>query len=258
MMETIIKYFELYLISSLRYFLFTGIFFSVFYYFFKTKFEVAKIQDKKATKKDFYREIFNSLKSNLVLTFFGILVFFTPLRDYTLVYTSAFTYPLIWIPVSLLLSLLVHDTYFYWMHRILHHKALFRFTHLVHHKSINPSPFTSYSFHFLEAITEGLVLFIIVFSFPIHPIALISFGLLGFTMNVYGHLGYEIMPKSFRKSFLFEIINSSVYHNLHHKKFQGNYSLYFRFWDKLMQTENPDYELEYDRIQEKRFKNNNK
>ena len=256
-METIIKYFEFYFISSLRYFLFTGIFFGVFYYFFKTKFEASKIQDKKATKKDFYREIFQSLQSNLVLTFFGIVVFFTPLRDYTLVYTSAFKYSLVWIPISLLLSLVIHDTYFYWMHRILHDKRIFRFTHLVHHKSINPSPFTSYSFHFLEAITEGLVLFIIVFFIPIHPIALISFGLLGFIINIYGHLGYEIMPKSFRHSFLFEIVNSSVYHNLHHKKFNGNYSLYFRFWDRLMGTENPDYVLEYDRIQEKRFKNNN-
>ncbi len=257
-METIIKYFEFYFISSLRYFLFTGLFFGVFYTFFKTKFEASKIQDKKATKKDFYREIFQSLQSNLVLTFFALLVFFTPLRDYTLVYTSAFTYPLIWIPVSLLLCLVVHDSYFYWMHRILHDKRIFRFTHLVHHKSINPSPFTSYSFHFLEAITEGLVIFIIVFLIPIHPITLIAFGLISFIMNIYGHLGYEIMPKSFRNSYLFEIINSSVYHNLHHKKFNGNYSLYFRFWDKLMHTENPDYELEYDRIQEKRFNNNNK
>lgn len=256
-METIIKYFEFYFISSLRYFLFTGVFFGVFYYFFKSKFEASKIQDKKATKKDFYREIFQSLQSNLVLTFFGILVFFTPLKDNTLVYTSASTYSLIWIPISLLLCLVIHDTYFYWMHRILHHKVLFRFTHLVHHKSINPSPFTSYSFHFLEAITEGLVLFIIVFLIPIHPIALIIFGLIGFVINIYGHLGYEIMPKSFRKSYLFEIINSSVYHNLHHKKFNGNYGLYFRFWDRLMRTENPTYEFEYDRIQEKRFKNSN-
>lgn len=256
-METIIKYFEFYFISSLRYFLFTGIFFGVFYSFFKTKFEAAKIQDKKATKKDFCREIFQSLQSNLVLTFFGILVFFTPLRDYTLVYTSVFQFRLLWIPISLLLCLVIHDTYFYWMHRILHNKKIFRFTHLVLHKSVNPTPFTSYSFHFLEAITEGLVLFIIVFLIPIHPIALISFGLIGFVINIYGHLGYEIMPQSFRNSYLFKIINSSVYHNLHHKKFNGNYSLYFRFWDRLMRTENPDYELEYDRIHEKRFKNNN-
>ena len=61
------------------------------------------------------------------------------------------------------------------------------------------------------------------------------------------------MNKSFRNSFWFQIINSSVYHNLHHKKFQGNYGLYFRFWDRIMKTENPNYSKEYDLIQKNRF-----
>ena len=64
-METIIKYFEFYFISSFRYLLLTSLFFFVFYTFLKTKFETSKIQDKKAAKKDFYREIYQSLKSGL-------------------------------------------------------------------------------------------------------------------------------------------------------------------------------------------------
>ena len=31
-------------------------------------------------------------------------------------------------------------------------------------------------------------------------------------------------------------LNSSVYHNLHHEKFQGNYGLYFTIWDRLCGT----------------------
>jgi sterol desaturase/sphingolipid hydroxylase (fatty acid hydroxylase superfamily) len=27
-----------------------------------------------------------------------------------------------------------------------------------------------------------------------------------------------------------------VYHNLHHERFNGNYGLYFTFWDRLMGT----------------------
>ncbi|MEC4005702.1 sterol desaturase family protein [Flavobacterium sp. SUN052] len=210
---------------------------------------------REANRTDFYREIFHSLQSNLVITFFAVLVLFTPLRSHTLLYKPLSDYSIYWIPLSLVLSLIVHDTYFYWMHRLLHHKNIFRFAHLVHHQSTNPSPFTSYSFHFLEAITEGLVLFVIVFTIPMHPITLIIFGLLGFLINIYGHLGYEIMGKSFRYSFWFQIINSSVYHNLHHKKFHGNYGLYFRFWDRIMNTENPNYVKEYDIIQENRFTN---
>lgn len=82
---------------------------------------------------------------------------------------------------------------------------------------------------------------------------IILFTVGGFASNVYGHSGYEILPQRFRKSFLFEIFNSSVYHNLHHSKFKGNYGLYFRIWDRLLKTEHPEYVKEYDRLQEKRF-----
>jgi len=78
------------------------------------------------------------------------------------------------------------------------------------------------------------------------------FTIVAFGINVYGHLGYEIAPKWFRRTWLFEIMNTSVHHNLHHSKFIGNYGLYFRFWDRLMKTENPDYVKSYDALMAKR------
>jgi sterol desaturase/sphingolipid hydroxylase (fatty acid hydroxylase superfamily) len=154
---------------------------------------------------------------------------------------------------SVALSLIIHDTYFYWIHRLLHHPVLFRHAHLVHHKSTNPSPWASYSFHLLESVLEGGILVVVAFALPIHPLALVLFIISGFIINVYGHLGYEIMPKGLRNSIWFEIINTSVHHNLHHSKFKGNYGLYFRVWDRLMGTEHPDYIKEYDRVQRNRF-----
>ena len=78
---------------------------------------------------------------------------------------------------------------------------------------------------------------------------------LGLIINVYGHLGYEIAPKAFRNSVFFQFFNTSVHHNMHHSRFNGNYGLYFRVWDKLMKTEITDYEKQFDSIQEKRFGN---
>ena len=135
----------------------------------------------------------------------------------------------------------------------MHHPKLYRMIHLTHHKSVNPSPWTSYSFHFFEAITEALIAPIIMLLIPMHPIALIMFGMSSLFINVYGHLGFEISPRWFRKSIFFEFVNTSVHHNLHHEKFHGNYGLYFRIWDRIMGTEHPDYVKEYDRIQEQRF-----
>jgi lathosterol oxidase len=240
-------------ITAIRYFVIAGLAFFLFYKVLINFYGKAKIQAKSANTKDFKREILQSMQTTAVFAVIAYLILYTPLRAHTRLYSNLADFPLWYLPVSLVLSLVVHDTYFYWMHRLLHHKKLFKLTHLVHHQSTNPSPWASYSFHFLEAWTEGLVLLVIVIVMPIHPVMLVWFTITGFIINVYGHLGFEIAPKWLRGSFLFEIINTSVHHNLHHSKFKGNYGLYFRLWDRLMKTEHPDYVKDYDRVQANRF-----
>ncbi len=85
-----------------------------------------------------------------------------------------------------------------------------------------------------------------------HKIAAIGFIFIAIAYNVYGHLGYEIVPRWFRKSFLFKLMVTSVHHNMHHEKFHGNYGYYFRIWDRLMGTENPNYERKFDEVLAKR------
>jgi lathosterol oxidase len=252
-MNTIDILTRIFTVSILRYFIIAGIPFLLFYIFFSDKLEKFRIQKRVAKKKDFIREILHSSQTTIVFTFIAFAVMFTPLRNYTLMYSNLNDYPLWWIGVSLALSLIIHDTYFYWMHRLLHHPRLYKHTHMLHHKSVTPSPWASYSFHFFEAITEGLILVLLVMILPMHQLTVVSFTVTGFIINVYGHLGYEIAPKSFRNTFLFQVLNTSMHHNLHHSKFIGNYGLYFRVWDRLMKTEHPDYVKEYDRMQEKRF-----
>ncbi|MBV8251410.1 MAG: sterol desaturase family protein [Chitinophaga sp.] len=239
--------------SAARYFLIAGIPFAVFYIAFPSRMNRMKIQQRLASKKDFLREIWYSMQSTLVFTLISVAILATPLRRYTLVYDHISDFPLWYLGATVFIGLIIHDTYFYWMHRLLHHDKLFKLTHLVHHRSTNPSPWTSYSFHLLEAIAEGLILVILSCVMPMHPLAILLFTIAAFIINVYGHLGYELMPRSFRHSWLFEVLNSSVYHNVHHSKFKGNYGLYFRIWDRVMGTEHPDYVKEYDKIQAQRF-----
>ena len=236
-----------------RYFIIAGIPFLVFYSLVPARFIKSKIQARYAKKKDFIREILHSMQTSLVLAGVGVGVIVLSQYGYTRIYFELTKADWWYVPLSLFLSLLLHDTYFYWMHRALHHPALFKYSHLVHHKSTTPSPWAAYSFHFLEAVAEGMILPIMVLFLPLHKLTILLFILVGFTINVYGHLGYEIAPRRLRNSILFEIFNTSVYHNIHHSKFRGNYGLYFRFWDRLMKTEHPAYVQEYDRIQEKRF-----
>ena len=241
--------------SVLRYFLLAGIPFILFYLLFPNRFNRFKIQQRLASHKDYIREVWHSMQSTLVFTAIALLIWFTPFKAYTQVYDDASnTYPFWYLSVNVVLSLILHDTYFYWLHRLLHHKSMYKYTHQVHHQSINPSPWTSYSFHIIEAIAEGLVLVVIVLIIPMSQLGMLLFTVSAFIINVYGHLGYEITPKWFRFTWLFEIFNTSVHHNMHHSKFKGNYGLYFRVWDRLMKTEHPDYVKEYDALQQKRFK----
>ena len=55
---------------------------------------------------------------------------------------------------SILLMIVLHDTYFYWTHRAMHWKPLFKWVHKTHHLSINPTPFAAYAFHPIEAVVE--------------------------------------------------------------------------------------------------------
>ncbi len=254
-MFDVLAYLEIASIIIFRYILIAGIAFLFFYILLFKKNIKNKIQERKANKKDFFREFGHSVMSSAVFALTSFTILFTPLAEYTLVYKDIGAYPIWYFFLSIFLALVIHDTYFYWMHRTLHHKKLYKTMHLVHHKSVNPSPWAAYSFHFTEAITESMIAPIIFFILPIHPIAFMIFTLISLMINVYGHLGFEIMPKWFRHTPLFEVINTSVHHNLHHSKFNGNYGLYFRFWDRIMKTEMPNYVEEYDRIQEQRFGN---
>ena len=237
----------------IRYFLLAGIPFMIFYKKYNHRFSIHKIQKRIARNKDFIREILHSMQTIMVMATVSVLLMATPLKVYSRIYTDISAFSIWWLPISLIIVLIIQDTYFYWAHRLVHHPKLFTNIHLEHHKSTNPSPLAAYSFHFLEAILESFIAPVLLFTLPLHPITIILYATITFLLNVYGHLGYEIVPKWFRHSFLFEIYNTSVHHNMHHSKFEGNYGLFFRFWDRVMKTEHPDYIKEFDKIQEQRF-----
>lgn len=255
-MEQFIQIVFPFVFNLAKYFILAGIPFLIFYKLYNNQFVKNKIQEKSAKRKDFIREVLHSLQATMIIVLVALVFLQTPLREYTQIYENIADYPTWWIPVSLILALVIHDTYFYWMHRTLHHPKLYKHTHLVHHQSTNPSPWASFSFHAFESVAEGLVVPVILFTLPMHKITLLMFGLLSTMINVYGHLGFEIAPKWYRQTWLFQILNTSVHHNLHHEKFIGNFGLYFRFWDRLMGTEHPDYVKKYDEIQERRFGKN--
>jgi len=174
------------------------------------------------------------------------------IRPHTTYYSDISTYGWIYFFAAFPIMLFVHDTYFYWLHRLIHHKSLFRFIHLVHHKSTNPSPWAAYAFHPLEAILEAGVFVVFLFIMPINDLHLLVFFIFSLTYNVYGHLGYELYPKGFNKTWIGRWINTSVNHNMHHQYFTGNYGLYFTFWDRVIHTIRPEYDEKFEEVKRRK------
>jgi hypothetical protein len=152
---------------------------------------------------------------------------------------------------SIVLMIVLHDTWFYWTHRLMHHPKLYKYIHKVHHQSTDPSPFAAFSFHPLEALVEAGAYIIFSFLFPVHLMALIGWQLLQMLLNVIGHLGYEIYPNGFSTHWLFKFKTPSTHHNLHHSHFSGNYGLYFTWWDKWCKTEFKDYHQKFESVQKR-------
>ncbi|MFY7786284.1 MAG: sterol desaturase family protein [Thermoflexibacteraceae bacterium] len=232
-----------------RYFLFAGIAYWIFYVWKRKELFYRKIQQKYPTQEHFRREIKYSVISAVIFGCLGTLVFWAKKQGYTLLYTSVSEYGWAYLVFTIFLLIFIHDTYFYWTHRLMHHPRIFKWVHLVHHQSHNTSPWTSFAFHPIEAIIEAAFFPIIVFVLPIHPLAGFIFLLYSIIMNVVGHTGFEFHPKNSLKHPFLKWFNTPTHHNLHHQYSRSNYGLYFNFWDKIMQTNDQQYEQKFDEVQ---------
>jgi sterol desaturase/sphingolipid hydroxylase (fatty acid hydroxylase superfamily) len=151
----------------------------------------------------------------------------------------------VWFWTCLVLIILVHDAYFYWLHRLFHRPRLFRLFHRRHHKSMNPSPFTAYSFDIGEALAMAMFvpLWLIVVPTPWGVTGL--FMLHQIVRNTIGHAGYELFPARRDGRPLLDFLTTITHHDLHHAQAGYNFGLYFTWWDRLMGTEHPDYHARF-------------
>jgi Delta7-sterol 5-desaturase len=156
---------------------------------------------------------------------------------WTLIYRHAADYPLWWIPVSIVLALFLHDTWFYWTHRWMHTPRLFKIAHAVHHASRPPTAWAAMAFHPWEALTGAIVIPVIVFIVPLHVGALGTVLAIMTIMGVTNHMGWELFPKVMVNGLLGKWLITATHHQRHHDEYRGNYGLYFRFWDRLCGTD---------------------
>ncbi|MGK7296294.1 MAG: hypothetical protein ACNS61_10790, partial [Candidatus Wenzhouxiangella sp. M2_3B_020] len=108
-------------IIAARYLMISGLFYWLLWGRDPEKVRAIKLMHGQPKRGTVRREIRWSLLSSFIYAAPAAVVIELWKLGGTAVYTDAAAYPLWWIPVSVLVYLFLHDTYFYWTHRAMHH-----------------------------------------------------------------------------------------------------------------------------------------
>lgn len=182
-------------------------------------------------------EIRWSVVSSVIYAVPGAIVIEAWKQGGTALYTDVTDYGWVYLFVSIGLYLAIHDTYFYWTHRLMHRRRLFPLLHKVHHQSRQPTPWAGFSFHPYESVIGAVIVPLLVFLIPIHVGAVLFILVLMTVVSITNHSGFEMLPDSWLRGLVGRNWISAAHHNLHHQNYRCNFGLYFRFWDKLMGTD---------------------
>ena len=198
--------------------------------------EKRQIQTRRPKRHDIQREIRMSLQAILIFSIMCVGLFEMYKAGLTSIYWDTFAYPLYYIPISFFLCLVIHDTMFYWSHRFMHWRPVFKYFHAGHHKSVSPTPWAIFAFQPAEAILQFGCLMLIVIFLPLKPIVLLAYLSYDSMINIAGHTGHEMIPRWLARHWMFKGFNTVTHHDNHHTHMHSNYGAFFNVWDRWMGT----------------------
>jgi sterol desaturase/sphingolipid hydroxylase (fatty acid hydroxylase superfamily) len=133
---------------------------------------------------------------------------------------------------QMIILFLWNEVHFYFVHRLLHMPWLTRRVHWVHHHSKEPTVFSTFSFHWIEAFLLGTVIIFPLAIYPFQLPALLFLPVMSIVLNTLGHCNYDLFPKLAVNS----VFKFSNRHSMHHEKGRGNYGFMLPWFDNLFRT----------------------
>jgi sterol desaturase/sphingolipid hydroxylase (fatty acid hydroxylase superfamily) len=208
-----------------------------------------RIQQREATLADRRRELLLSVQT---VAIFGVVNLITFAMITSGVITVARNFDTGMIAIQLVAMVILHDFWFYWMHRGLHLRAMFRRAHAAHHQSRTPTSWASYAFAPIESVFEALYVPVFLFVLsrfgPMYPLAVFIFLGHQIARNAIGHSGHELAWSGFTRSRWTGWLTTTTHHDLHHSEGRHNFGLYFTWWDRWMGTEHPKYHARFESV----------
>lgn len=124
----------------------------------------------------------------------------------------------VWFVAMFFVVALFREVHFYAIHRLIHWPPLYKRVHSLHHRNVNPSPWSGLSMHPVEHLLyfSALALHWFVPSHPVHAM----FNSIHLAMSpIPGHAGFEQVEVGPT-----EVSTHGFAHYLHHKLFEVNYA----------------------------------
>ncbi|MEM0943752.1 MAG: sterol desaturase family protein [Pseudomonadota bacterium] len=143
------------------------------------------------------------------------------------------------VPLMLGVSILCHDCWYYFVHRLMHTRAFYRF-HKPHHLSVVPSPWSNDASGTVDTLLVHGYYLVAPLVLPIPAAALLVHRVIDGVTSMVGHAGHEHTagPAGRWPS----PTPSIIFHDLHHSTFRTNFGHYFSIWDRVCGTLHPRYD----------------
>ncbi|KAK5162384.1 c-5 sterol desaturase [Oleoguttula sp. CCFEE 6159] len=180
----------------------------------------------KYLKNQIRMEIKQTLVALPVMAVVTVPFFVAEVRGHSKMYDSTADGPGLWYNIlQFPLFIAFTDFFIYWIHRGLHHPAIYKRLHKPHHKWIMPTPYASHAFHPLDGYMQSVPYHVFPFIFPLQKFAYIALFTFINVWTVFIHDG-EYVANS-------PIINGAACHTMHHLYFNYNYGQFTTVWDRL-------------------------
>lgn len=134
----------------------------------------------------------------------------------------------IWFVMLFFLIPIWESFYFYWIHRWLHWRPLYKIAHHVHHRNSNVGPWSGLSMHPVEHVIflGGVLIHWVIASHPIHILFHLQYYCLSAATTHSGYEGLLIKNKN-------RLALGTFHHQMHHRYFECNYGSLEMPWDKF-------------------------
>lgn len=188
------------------------------------------IDDRPLRKQQYWQEIRYSILSIFIFSFIGIIVKYCLYQGWI---TIQWEFNWLWLPLEIMALFFWNEIHFYLCHRLLHTRWLYKHVHYIHHLSTRATPFSTYSFHWFEALSLGSVMITALLFYDFSYLSLAVLPIMSILLNVFGHINYDVFPHKT----IYHLLSFSRRHSLHHRVPTGNFGFLLTLFDRLFKTE---------------------